>query len=127
MTPANPLKQANTAWCVLINHRLPAGESPALARVGPPDGRGPLRPGGMAASRLRGETNEISCAKDMELRDNDSNPGGLAIWDGTGRMDLNDQFEAEGIAAVSQAGYFALQKLVNRALFRSPIRHDTIC
>ena len=29
-------------------------------------------------------------------------------------MDGKDQFEAEAIAAVSQAEYFALQKLVNK-------------
>ena len=37
-------------------------------------------------------------------------------------MDRNDQFEAEAIAAVSQPEYFALQKLVNRALY-DPLIH----
>ena len=69
----------------------------------------------MTAFRLRGEKIEISCANDVELRDNYFNIGGLAIWDGIGQMDGKDQFEAEAIAAVSQAEYFALQKLPNRA------------
>jgi hypothetical protein len=55
----------------------------------------------MIAFRLRGEKNEISCANGGELRDNDFNPGGLAIWDGIRQMDGNDQFEAEATAAVS--------------------------
>ena len=36
-------------------------------------------------------------------------------------MDRKDQFEAEATAAVSGQGYFALQKLVNRELYGSPI------
>jgi hypothetical protein len=55
----------------------------------------------MTASRLRGEKTEISCAKVADLRDNDFNIGGLAIWDGIGRMDRQDPFEAEATAAVS--------------------------
>jgi hypothetical protein len=39
----------------------------------------------------------------MDLRDNDFNIGGLAIWDGIGRMDRKHQFETEATAAVSQA------------------------
>jgi hypothetical protein len=78
-------------------------------------------PGGMTASRLRGEKNEISCANCADLRDNNFNIGGLAIWDGIGRMDRKHQFEAEAIAAVSEPEYFALQRLPNRALFGSPI------
>jgi hypothetical protein len=74
----------------------------------------------MIAEVLRGEKNEISCADGGELRDNDFNPGGLAIWHGIGRMDGNDQFEAEAIAAVSQAEYFALQKLPNNTLTDHP-------
>jgi hypothetical protein len=62
---------------------------------------------------LHGEKNEITCANGKELRDNGFNPGGLAIWDGIGQMDRNDQFEAEAIAAVSGPEYFALKKLVN--------------
>jgi hypothetical protein len=77
-------------------------------------------PGGMTASKLRGENIEISCAMDAELRDNNFNIGGHAIWDGIGQMDGNDQFEAEAIAAVSGPGYFALQKLVNTALTDRP-------
>jgi hypothetical protein len=69
---------------------------------------------------------ENSCANEAKLRDNYFNIGGLAFWDGVGRMDGKDQFEAEATESVSQPEYFALQKLVNRALFRSPIRHDTI-
>jgi hypothetical protein len=76
----------------------------------------------MTAFILRGEKIEISCANGGELRDNDFNFGGLAIWDGIGRMDGNDQFEAEAIAAVSQAEYFALQRLPNGALYGPPIR-----
>ena len=68
-----------------------------------------------------GEKNEISCANGAELRDNDFNLGGLAIWDGIGRMDGKDQFEAEAIAAVSEPEYFALQKLLNRTLYGPPI------
>jgi hypothetical protein len=58
-------------------------------------------PGGMTAFRLRGGTNEIPCANGAELRDNHFNPGGLAIWDGIGQMNRQDQFEAEVTAAVS--------------------------
>ena len=36
-------------------------------------------------------------------------------------MDGNAQFEAEAIAAVSKPEYFALQKVVNRALYGPPI------
>jgi len=51
----------------------------------------------------------------------------LAVWQyGIGRMHRQEPFEAEATAAVSQAGYFTLQKLVNRALYGSPIRHYTI-
>ena len=74
-------------------------------------------PSGMTASRLRGEKIEISCANGAELRDNNFNIGGHAIWDGIGRMDGQDQFEAEAIAAVSQAEYCSLQMLPNRALY----------
>jgi hypothetical protein len=89
-------------------------------------GQIPAPPGGMTASRLRGEKTEISCANGRGLRDNDFNPGGLAFWDGIGQMNRNDPIEAEAIAAVSQAEYFALQRLPNRALYGSSIRHDTI-
>jgi hypothetical protein len=41
------------------------------------------------------EKNEISCAKDADLCDNDFNIGGLAIWEGIGRMNGNDQCEAD--------------------------------
>ena len=70
----------------------------------------------MTAFSLRGEKIEISCANDAELRDNDFNIGGQAIWHGIGQMDRKDQFEAEAIAAVSQAEYFALQRLVNKQI-----------
>jgi hypothetical protein len=40
----------------------------------------------------------------VELRDNDFNIGGLAIWDRIGQMDRDDQFEAEAIAAISGPG-----------------------
>jgi hypothetical protein len=73
-----------------------------------------------------GRENRNFLGKGRVLRDNDFNPGGLAIWHGIGQMHRYDPFEAEAIAAVSQAGYFALQRLVNRALYGSPIRHDTI-
>jgi hypothetical protein len=56
------------------------------------------------------------------LRDNGFNIGGLGFWDGIGQMDGKDQFDAEAIAAVSQAEYFALQKLPNRALYDPLIR-----
>jgi len=79
------------------------------------------QPGGMIAFILRGEKNEISCANGSELRDNDSNPGGLAIWHGTGRMNRNDQFEAEAMEAVSERDHFSLQRLPNRALYGLPI------
>jgi hypothetical protein len=75
----------------------------------------------MTASRLRGKNIEISCVNGADLRDNGFNIGGLAIWDGTGRMDRNDQFEAEAIAAVSQAEHFSLQRLPNRAFYGPPI------
>jgi hypothetical protein len=48
---------------------------------------------------------KISCAKVAELRDNDFNIGGHAIWDGIGRMDRYDQFEAEAIAAVTPPNF----------------------
>jgi hypothetical protein len=51
--------------------------------------------GRMIAFTLRGEEIEISCAKVADLRDNGFNIGGLAIWDGIGRMDRQDQFEAD--------------------------------
>jgi hypothetical protein len=81
--------------------------------------------GSQAAGRtitfiLRGEKNKISCAKDAELRDNNFNIGGLAIWDGIGRMHGNDQFETVATAAVSQTEYFALQRLPNRVLTDRP-------
>ena len=60
--------------------------------------------------------NEISCTNGEDLRDNNFNNGGLAIWDGIERMDRKDQFEAEAIAAVSGPGYFALQRLVNKQI-----------
>jgi hypothetical protein len=78
------------------------------------------------ASRLRGEKSEISCANSGILRDNDFNIGGLAIWDGIGRMDRKHQFEAEASAAVSGPEYFDLQRLPNRAFYGPPIRHYTI-
>jgi hypothetical protein len=74
----------------------------------------------MTASRLRGEKIEISCANGTDLRDNGFNPGGLAIWDGIGQMDGNDQCEAEAIAAVSGPEYFSLQRLPNTALTDRP-------
>jgi hypothetical protein len=52
-------------------------------------------PGGMNASWLRGEEIEISCTNGADLRDNGFNIGGLAIWDGIGRMDRKHQFEAD--------------------------------
>jgi hypothetical protein len=70
----------------------------------------------MTASRLRGEKNEISCANGAELRDNNFNIGGHAIWDGIGRMDRKHHFEAEATAAVSGPEYFALQKLPKRTI-----------
>jgi hypothetical protein len=76
---------------------------------------------GLIAFGLRGEKIEISCANGAELRDNYLNIGGLAFWDGIERMDRNDQFEAEAIAAVSKPEYFALQRLPNRILNRPPI------
>jgi hypothetical protein len=75
----------------------------------------------MTAFILRGDKIEISCAKGVELRDNNFNIGGHAIWDGIGRMDGRHQFEAEAIAAVSGPEYFALQKLPNRAIYEPPI------
>jgi hypothetical protein len=74
----------------------------------------------MIAFILRGEKNKISCANGGELRDNDSNPGGLAFWHGIGQMDGNVQFEAESTEAVSQPEFFTLQKLPNRALYVPP-------
>jgi hypothetical protein len=41
-------------------------------------------------------------------------------------MDRNDPIEAEAIQAASEPVYFALQKLPNKALYGSPIRHYTI-
>jgi hypothetical protein len=81
-------------------------------------------PGSQAAGRddriyLTRKKNEISCAKDADLRDNGFNIGGLAIWDGIERMDRNDQFDAEANEAVSQPEYFSLQRL--------PIGHFTDC
>jgi hypothetical protein len=69
---------------------------------------------------LRGEKIEISCAHGADLRDNHFNIGGHAIWDGIGRMDRKDQFEAEATAAVSEVEYFALQRLPNNALTDRP-------
>jgi len=63
----------------------------------------------MTAFRLRGEKNEISCANGADLRDNDFNPGGLAIWHEIARMDRNDHIEAEAIQAVSQPEYFSFR------------------
>jgi hypothetical protein len=60
---------------------------------------------------LRGEKIEISCANGGDLRDNHFNIGGHAIWDGIGRMDGKDQFEAEASVAVSGPEYFALRSL----------------
>jgi hypothetical protein len=44
---------------------------------------------------LRREKTVISCANGKGLRDNNFNLGGLAIWDGIGQMDGNDQFETD--------------------------------
>jgi hypothetical protein len=52
---------------------------------------------------------KIFCANGAELRDNDFNLGGLAIWDGTGRMDRQHRFEAEAIVAVSEPDYFSFR------------------
>jgi hypothetical protein len=49
-------------------------------------------PGGMTASRLQGEKIEIICANGANLRDNNFNIGGLAIWVGSGQMDRNYQY-----------------------------------
>jgi hypothetical protein len=83
-------------------------------------------PGPQAAGRNdriqpAGRKNEISCANGGELRDNGFNIGGLAIWDGIERMDGKHQFEAEAIAAVSEPGYFALQRLQNRTFYGPPL------
>jgi hypothetical protein len=78
--------------------------------------------GGMSASRLRGEKYEISCANGAELRDNNFNIGGHAIWNGIGQMDRKHQFEAEAIAAVSGPEYFALQRLLCVSTIQTPIR-----
>jgi hypothetical protein len=66
----------------------------------------------MIAFILRGEKIKIICANCRELRDNDFNIGGLAIWDGIERMDGNAQFEADAIAAIRGPEYFALQRLL---------------
>jgi hypothetical protein len=75
----------------------------------------------MIAFILGGELTEISCATVTDLRDNNFNFGGLAIWDGIGQMARKDHIEAEAIAAVSQAEYLSRQKLVNRTLYGPPI------
>jgi hypothetical protein len=65
---------------------------------------------------LRGEKKSIFPVQNGgDLRDNDFNIGGHAIWDGIGHMDGNNHFEAGAIAAVSGPEKFALQGLVNRA------------
>jgi hypothetical protein len=93
------------------------GKSADLGRAGEAPRHGdrasPPPPGGMTAFRLRGDKTEISCANGLELRDNNFNLGGLAIWDGIGRMDGNDQYEAEATAAVSGPAYFAIQTLLS--------------
>jgi hypothetical protein len=96
---------------IFLRHFFLTTQRASLRLCFAPEEAGQLKPapadsssaGRMIAFILRGEKNEISCAKDAELRDNYFNFGGLAIWDGTGRMNRNDPFEAEASAAVSQA------------------------
>ena len=83
------------------------------------------RPAAAACGRLWKNRNFL-CKRQAELSDDDFNPGGLAIRHGIGPMDGKDQFEAEATAAVSQAGYFTLQKLPNRELYGPPLSRFAI-